>query len=277
MSCNCALEFGNVYTIISSISGNMDSYVSNVLSNYGILNQLVSNQSNINNQIYNGTGNILCGNINVSSMINNNGNLRLNNGNLTLNNGNLILNGKIALGNDYGSAGQVLVSNGSTLPLWRSSMTRGTTQTMSSTLVTFGSIPSWVNKIIIMVINFSTSGTNNPYIQVGISSGVLTTGLVGSIVGGNAAASNLFTIGRISLWNASWAATHVANSIIHLTHMGNNVWSVEVNSMRTDSLPTNVYVAVGSGIFTLGDVLTFVRIGAGGNTLDAGSINIIYQ
>ena len=279
MSCNCALEFGNVYTIISSISGNMNSYVSNVSSTYGMLNQIVSNQSNINNQIYNGVGNILCGNVIASSIINNNGNLRLNNGNLTLNNSNLILNGKIALGNDYGSAGQVLISNGNTLPIWGSSMTRRTTQSLNgSTTISCTDIPSWANRIIITAINYSTNGTNVPRIDVGISTGTyLTSGLVGSIVGGNGAASNLFASGQIRLWNSSWASSYISHSIIHLTHMGNNIWSVEVNSVRIDLIPTSFYTAIGSGIFTVGNTLDRVRINAGGNTFDAGSINIIYQ
>ncbi len=278
MSCNCALEFSNVYTTISSISGNMNSYVSNVSSTYSLLNQMVSNQSNINNQLYNGSGNIICGNINVNYIQYNNGNAVISNGNLILNNSNIILNGKIALNNDYGSSGQVLISNGNTTPQWRSSFTRSITQSMNgATSYAFTGIPSWANKVVIMIINCSTGGTQVPFIQVGIPSGTyLSTGAVGSITGGNGAASNLIS-GIIRLWNASWLSTNVFHSIIHLTNMGSNVWSIEVNSVRIDSLPTNVYVAIGSGRVTLTDVLDRIRINANGNTFDAGSINIMYQ
>jgi hypothetical protein len=278
MSCNCALEFSNIYTTISNISGNMNSYVSNVSSTYSLLNQMVSNQSNINNQLYSGSGNIICGNINAIYMLHNNGNAIINNGNLILNNSNIILNGKIALGSDYGSTGQVLISNGNTIPQWRSSFTRSTTiSTNGTTSYAFTGIPSWANKIVIMIINCSTNGTQVPFIQVGIPSGTyLSTGAVGSITGGNAAASNLIS-GTIRLWNASWASTYVFHSIIQLTNMGSNVWSIEINSVRVDEIPTNFYTAVGSGTVTLTDVLDRIRINANGNTFDGGSMNIMYQ
>ena len=281
MSSNCASEFANVYTTIQSISGNMSTYTSNVSSTYSILNQIVSNKSNINTQIYNGTQNIVCGNIIASYIINTNGvggNVNVNSGNVTLSNGNILLSGKISLGGDYGSSGQVLVSNGNKLPSWRSSMTRGTTQSMNGlTSVSFTGIPSWANEIIIMIINGSTNGTNAPYIQIGIPSGTYpTTGYSGTMWGNNAAnALNYST--TILLWNASWAATYVFHSIIRLYNMGGNTWGIQVNSTRVDAVPANPYAAVGAGTVTLTDVLDRVRINANGNTFDAGTINIMYQ
>jgi hypothetical protein len=279
MSSNCASEFANVYTTIESISGNMTAYTSNVLSTYSILNQMVSNQSNINSQIFNGTQNLVCGNItNNTNEVG--GNVIINSGNVRLSNGNLLLSGKISLGGDYGSAGQVLVSNGNTLPSWRSSMTRGTTQSMNgATTIPLTGIPSWANEIVIMIINGSTNGTSSPILQLGIPSGsYLTTGYSGTMWGNNGSNALNYSTGAL-LWNTTWAASYVFHAIIRLYNIGGNVWGIQVNSTRIDALPTNQYAAVGSGTVTLTDVLDRVRITttAGTNTFDAGSINIVYQ
>jgi hypothetical protein len=277
MSSNCASEFANVYTIISSISGNMNTYVSNVSSTYNVLNQMVSNQSNINNSIYS-NGNINCGNIFANYVINNNGNIIIQNGNVNINNGNLILNGKIALGSDYGSTGQVLVSNGNTLPSWRSSMTRSITQSMNGlSSVPFTNIPSWANEIIIMFVNVSTNGTVVPGIEVGTSSGTyIVSGYLGTIWGNNGAGAANFST-NIRLWNTVWAASYVFHGIVRLYHMGGNVWNIQVNTSRSDAAPTNSYATLGEGRISVGAVLDRVRINVGANTFDAGSINIMYH
>lgn len=279
MSSNCSSEFANVYTTIQSISGNMTAYTSNVSSTYSILNQMVSNQSNINSRIFNSTQNIVCGNIITPYVINNNGNVNVNSGNVTLSNGNLLLTGKIALGGSYGSAGQVLVSNGATLPSWRSSMTRGTTQSMNgATSVTFTGIPSWANEVIIMIINGSTNGTVAPAVLLGISSGTyINSGYSGTMWGNNGASALNYST-NILIWNATWAAVNVFHSIIRLHNMGGNTWGIQVNSTRVDAVPTNPYAAVGAGTVTLTDVLDRVRVNVGGgNTFDGGTINILYQ
>jgi hypothetical protein len=274
MSSNCASEFANVYTTISIISGNINSYVSNVSSTYGILNQMVSNQSNIHNSIYNNISNINCGNIFANNVINHNGNIMIQNGNLNINNGSLLLNGKISLGSDYGSAGQVLVSNGNTLPVWRSSITRGTIQSMNGTTsVAFTNIPSWANEIIIMFVDVSTTSTPLPHIEVGTSAGYISSGYLGTIWGDNAASAINFST-NIRLWNASWAASYVFHGIVRLYHIGGNDWNIHLNTARSDG--TGAYASVGEGRISVGGVLDRLRMN-GGSTFDDGSINIMYH
>ncbi len=273
MSLNCASEFANVYTTISSISGNMNTYVSNVLSTYNVLNQMVLNQSNINNSIYS-NGNIICGNIFSNYIINNNGNIIIQNGNVNMNNGNLILNGKIALGSDYGSSGQVLISNGNTLPSWRSSITRSTTQSMNgATSVAFTNIPSWANEIIIMFVNASTNGTVVPNINIGTLAGYSGPTYLGTIWGNNGAGVENFST-NILLWNTTWIDTNVFTGIVRLHHMGGNVWGIQVNTARSGA----PYASVGEGRVSVGGVLDRVRINiGGGNTYDSGSATIMYH
>lgn len=96
---------GNIFTQMSNITGNNTS-------TYNQLSRIIGQQSNISNLIYNGTGNIITGNLIVNDLLNINGNLAYSNLNLT---GNFItLNANISsiYGNIVLSNGNILISNG---------------------------------------------------------------------------------------------------------------------------------------------------------------------
>ncbi len=89
---------GNIFTQMSNITGNSNS-------TYNLLSRVVGQQSNINSLIYNGSGNIITGNLIINDSLNINGNLIYSNINLT---GNFILpNGNIS-----STIGNLIISNG---------------------------------------------------------------------------------------------------------------------------------------------------------------------
>ncbi len=91
-------RMGNIFTQMSNITGNSTS-------SYNLLNRIVSQQSNISNLIYNGSGNVITGNLISNNLFNINGNLTYSNVNLT---GNFIINN----GNISATIGNIILNNG---------------------------------------------------------------------------------------------------------------------------------------------------------------------
>ena len=155
-------------------------------------------------------------------------------------------------------------------------ITSGTaTATTSGTSIDFTSIPSWVKRITVMFNGVSTSGTSNPQVQLGTSSGITITGYVST--GTNqvnnaspqsAASTSGFLCGEISL------AAGVLSGIYVITNISGNIW---VGSFCGKYGSTQT--CVGGGNVTLGAILDRVRLTTinGTDTFDAGSINIIYE
>ena len=92
---------GNIFTQMSNITGNSSSP-------YNLLSRIVGQQSNISNLIYNGSGNIITGDLILNDLLNINGNLTYSNINLT---GNFILNN----GNILATVGNIVFTNGNIL------------------------------------------------------------------------------------------------------------------------------------------------------------------
>jgi hypothetical protein len=108
-------RMGNIFTQMSNITGNSTS-------TYNLLSRVIGQQSNISNLIYNGSGNIITGNIIINDLLNINGNLAYSNLNLTgnflINNGNISATiGNIVLsnGNILSTRGNIVLSNGNIL------------------------------------------------------------------------------------------------------------------------------------------------------------------
>lgn len=144
----------------------------------------------------------------------------------------------------------------------------------SGTSIDFTGIPSWVKRITVMLNGVSTSGTSNYIIQLGISTGVETTGyaVYASTFGSTSVASSIFNNGfgiRIS------RTTEVASGRLLLHNITGNIWSGDY--AIADS--SNGESFFGAGSKTLSGVLDRVRITTvnGTDTFDAGSINIMYE
>ena len=155
-------------------------------------------------------------------------------------------------------------------------ITSGTAQASTSgTSIDFTGIPSGVKRITVMFNGVSTSGTSNPQVQLGTSSGITITGYVSTgtnqvnnVSPQSASSTSGFLCGEISL------AAGILSGIYVITNISGNIW---VGSFCGKYGSTQT--CVGGGNVTLGAILDRVRITTanGTDTFDAGSINILYE
>lgn len=169
-----------------------------------------------------------------------------------------------ALGTGSGSTGTYTVS---------------VSQTVASTTITivglsFLDIPSWVKRITVMFNGVSTSGTSSVQIQLGTSSGFVTSGYVAfsTRLALSALATSFITSGVASV-NIT-ATTDTLSGLITIANLTSNTWASS----------GNVYLSSSNGSVTAGSIalsgtLDRVRITTvnGTDTFDAGSINILYE
>jgi hypothetical protein len=142
----------------------------------------------------------------------------------------------------------------------------------SGTSIDFTSIPSWVKRVTVVFNEVSTNGGSETLIQIGTSSGVVSSGYLSTSVGTavSAGVSN-YTTG-FGIRNDS--SSYVMSGHMVITNISGNIWI----SSHTTKVSTAV-CPVGGGSITLGGVLDRVRITTvnGTDTFDAGSINILYE
>jgi len=154
-------------------------------------------------------------------------------------------------------------------------LTRGTAQnTTSGTFIDFTGIPSWVRRITVMFNGVSTNGGSSLLVQIGISSGVETSGYVSVGVntngagGGTVSSTSGFVIRNV-------AATDTSSGSMTLNNVSSNIW---VSNHTIDTQNSGV-CAIGGGNKTLAGVLDRVRITTvgGTDTFDAGTVNIMWE
>ena len=273
MACNCTGQFANVNITLDTLQNDFNNLTGNILYNYNQLTRVSSQISNVSGVLTNGTGNIVTGNLIVTNNTNITKNLTLTNGNINVTK-DLFLSNVITLGTDNGLSGEVIRSSGtSTLPIWNSAILTDTTQTLNGFVsIEFTGIPSWVNRVTMIIDGASTTTTSDPAVRVGTSSGYVTSGYLGAIRGNNGAATINYT-GEIRVWNnTTWSATNVFYTVIVLYNMGSNLWVFEVTSSTSNA----AYAATGTGSITLPGTLDRIVIATGGS-FDAGSVNIQYN
>ena len=175
----------------------------------------------------------------------------------------------------------VLQSNGTTQLTVSSTgsygqLKSGTAQASTSgTSIDFTSIPSWVKRITVSLNAVSTNGTSVLQVQLGTSSGVTTSGYIGTsdtqgaTSGTPTALTSGLGLGRIT------AANYSRYGQVVFTLIGSNTWS----GNYVGSTAVVLTIEQGSCAVTLGDTLDRVRITTvnGTDTFDAGSINILYE
>jgi len=156
------------------------------------------------------------------------------------------------------------------------SLTRATAVTASGTSVDFTGIPSWVKRITVMFSDVSTNGTSVVRVRIGTSSGIETTGYLGSNTFTSASAVvNENTTDGVSLRNGADASTNVRQGAICISNLNANIWTF-TGSVALSNTPRSSHVAYSK---ELSDTLTQVRITTvnGTDTFNAGTINIIYE
>lgn len=153
----------------------------------------------------------------------------------------------------------------------------GTSQAATSgTSRDFTSIPSWVNRITLLLDSVSTNGSSIPIVQLGTSSGVETSGYVGAN-GGNAVSAGAGGATPTSGHGLALAggSTSVFTGTVTITRISDNKWII--TNITTYS--SGSAMAYGASVKTLGAALDRIRLTTvnGTDTFDAGSVNILYE
>lgn len=140
----------------------------------------------------------------------------------------------------------------------------------SGTAIDFTSIPSWVKRVVVIFSGVSTNGSTNYLIQLGSSGGIESTGYTAGGWTYNATFSS--TSGLIA--NYAISATDLCNGKMIIENISSNNWvSTSIFNSTTINQPS-----MATGSKSLSGVLDRVRITTvGGNTFDAGTINILYE
>lgn len=160
----------------------------------------------------------------------------------------------------------------------RGGITTATAQASTSgTSIDFTGIPSWAKKITVMFDGVSSNGTSQRLVQVGVSTGVVTTGYAsywGVFHATNIATSATSTAG-FGIWNTGAGETIYGHMI--LTNITGNTW-VASHSGGMFNGTTN-FVISGGGRVALSSTLDRIRIthATGTDAFDAGTINIMYE
>ena len=155
---------------------------------------------------------------------------------------------------------------------------QGTAQASTSgTAIDFTGIPSWAKRVTVMLSNVSTNGAGNFLFQLGISSGIVSSGYNSSCVQLNTsstavAASTSITSG---FGATGISATNTYHGAITFENLSGNTW---VGRLILHGEGGTVYVIHGAGSVVLSGVLDRVRVtNASSNTFDFGTINIMYE
>ena len=161
-----------------------------------------------------------------------------------------------------------ILTNASTI----NAITSGTAQASTSgTSIDFTGIPSGVKRVTVMFSGVSTNGSSNLQIQIGAGS-VDATSYTGSAWTANTTNTSMSTGFLIAGTNSS---VYVYSGFITMCLIGSNVWIANGLTGLTNTSTTNNM----AGAKTLSGTLDRVRITTvnGTDTLDAGSINILYE
>ncbi len=342
-----ASEIANIYSSINNIQLGLNEVTGNNFSNYNQLSRIVSQQANIYNTLYYGTGNLTTGNLSVSANALISGNLVINNGNVGIgktnpryafdmvgtanitglfyHNGNqnqsiyLCNNNPYSfelqagdLGayidfhtspsqiNDYDSriiatggtsatgqgnitlqAQNVSITGSLSTNGWNSSpATHLGYQSLSGVSVrNWTGIPSWANETTICVENASLTASANITIQVGISSGYITTGYVCGFT------SPLFSTTTytgattgVTLWNPSGSATDFFSALLKFAYLGTNGTTHYYNI--TGSGGAGPLAAVNLSLFwgriSTSEKINSIRVIGASGTFDNGYAGVYY-
>ena len=148
-----------------------------------------------------------------------------------------------------------------------------TVATTSGTAVDFTSIPSGVKRISMMFNQVSCNGTTPRLIQIGTSSGLVTSGYISSGAFAGAGMAGLTSTAGFLCGNGGATADKTVG-IATIQTLGSNVWAMST----TNGDGSASYVKFGGGSITLGAVLDRVRLSTTSSaTFDHGSVNISWE
>lgn len=153
--------------------------------------------------------------------------------------------------------------------------TMGASVSASGTSNDFTGIPSWANRVSLMMNGVSTGGTSNFRVQIGAGS-IETTGYSGSFVNNAPGSSNaiISTVNGFDIGSPQSAANAFSGKVT-LERIYGNTWV----STGIHGGTVSAYGWFSAGSKTLSGVLDRVRLTTvnGTDTFDAGTINIVYE
>lgn len=147
----------------------------------------------------------------------------------------------------------------------------------SGTAIDFTGIPSWVKKITIQFVAVSTSGTANPYIQIGDSGGIEDSGYLGASSNLSDSASVVAANYTAAFGIASASASRALHGTVTISLEDSANFTWVASGVIADSSAAATFTVAGSK--SLSAALDRVRITTsnGSDTFDAGAINILYE
>ena len=155
-------------------------------------------------------------------------------------------------------------------------ITSGTTvASTSGTSIDFTGIPSWVKRITFMFKGVSTNGSGSYLVRLGTSSGIVTTGYLGSAAYAGATSAGANSTAGFLINFGGPTQIMLGSMIITLVDSATNSWVQQ--GVLGDS--SQAYMFFSGGSLALAGVLDRIRLTtvAGTDTFDAGSINILYE
>ena len=156
-------------------------------------------------------------------------------------------------------------------------LTSSTAQaTTSGTSFDFTGIPSWVQRVTVVLNAISTNGGSQIFIRIGSSvNGIETTGYLGSAVYTGPATLGATHAAGFAI-SATTGAADIYVGLLTLVKVSGNTW---VASSTCGSANGTLYAFIGGGNKTLAGVLDRVRITTvnGTDIFDAGSVNILWE
>lgn len=149
--------------------------------------------------------------------------------------------------------------------------------TTSGVAIDFTPIPSWVNRITVMLNGVSTNGTSVVIFQLGTSSGFVTSGYTSNALYGQnnvALVGAQYTTGFGTVFNS---AANIRTGNVQFCKLTGNTW-VGSGILLLEDI-TSGGVASLAGKIALSSAVTQVRLTTviGSETFDAGSVNISYE
>jgi hypothetical protein len=153
-----------------------------------------------------------------------------------------------------------------------STITRGTAQTATGTVIAFTGIPSWVRQVTVMFDGVSFGGANDILVQLGDAGGIEATGYISYCAGFDSTGVLAVTTATNGIVVAVQTNDLTSGTLTFVNQSG-NLWLVSGNLVN--QFPE---LRIVSGTKTLSDVLTQIRVTrTGGDVFDAGTINIMYE
>lgn len=139
--------------------------------------------------------------------------------------------------------------------------------------IDFTGIPSWAKRVTVLFNGVSTSGAQSPFIQLGTSAGLATTGYDSRTVFIQAS-----SLGTVAAFAGGFPFVPLATSAVRsgpvtFTNVTGNTWVASGVTVVASNLVETL-----GGVVTLAGALDRVRISAGGtDTFDLGSFNVMYE